>query len=256
MNHESIIAGLRDIEQQHDCRVLFAGESGSRAWGFPSPDSDYDVRFFYVHPLEWYLRLDDPKDTLEWFADGDLDYAGWDLRKALRLFATCNPSMNEQLGSPIVYESNGEFAKRIQELIPLYFKPIKAVYHYLGTAAKFTEPVFQGESVGIKSLFYILRPLLAGEWIVQFQTMPPTEFLRLLDETAIDSGLRREIDALLIQKETTDEKVKIVAPPLIADWIRSTCERLPQEADQLPRREKFDWEPLQQLMNDMVFAGK
>ncbi len=208
MNRESIITRLREIERKHDCRVLFAAESGSRAWGFPSPDSDYDIRFFYAHPLEWYLRLDEPKDTLEWF-NGDLDYSGWDLRKALRLFAACNPSMNEQLGSPIVYESNGDFSQRIRELIPAYFNPIKAVHHYLGIAANFTEPVFQGEPVGIKKLFYILRPLLAGQWIVQFQSMPPTEFLRLLDETEFDTTLRSLIDDLLVQKETAAEQAKI-----------------------------------------------
>ena len=251
MNRDAIITGLREIEQKHDCRVLFAAESGSRAWGFPSPDSDYDIRFFYVHPIEWYLRLDDPKDTLEWFA-GDLDYSGWELRKALRLFAACNLAMNEQLASPIVYESNGEFAEWIRELIPLYFNPIKAVHHYLGIAAKFTEPVFLGEPVGIKKLFYILRPLLAGEWIVQFRTMPPTEFLRLLNETAIAAGLRKQIDDLLVQKATAAEREKINVPLPLADWIRSTCERLPKETEQFARYERPGWEPVQQLMNDVV----
>ena len=250
--HTTIITGLREIERQHDCRVLFAAESGSRAWGFPSPDSDYDIRFFYVHPLQWYLRLDNPKDTLEWFAEGDLDYSGWDLRKALRLFASCNLSMNEQFGSPIVYESNGDFAQRIRNLIPLYFNPTKTVHHYLGTAANFTEPVFFGEPVGIKKLFYILRPLFAGEWVVQFQTMPPTEFLRLLDAVVIDAALRREIDALLIQKETAAEKEKIAAPPLIADWICSTVERLPKEVGQFACHEKPGWEPLHTLFNEIA----
>ncbi len=253
MDQEPIIAGLREIEQQHDCRVLFAAESGSRAWGFPSPDSDYDVRFFYVHPLQWYLRLDEPKDTLEWF-NGDLDYSGWDLRKAFRLFAACNPSMNEQLGSPIVYESNGDFSQRIRELIPLYFNPIKAVHHYLGIAANFTEPVYKNEPVGIKKLFYILRPLLAGQWIVQSQLMPPTEFSRLLDETKIDTALHSMIDDLLVQKEVAAEKNKIVVPSPLTDWIRSTCERLPKEAEKFPRREKPGWEPLHELFNNLVIS--
>jgi len=250
MNLEEINAELRTIERNHGCRILFAAESGSRAWGFPSPDSDYDIRFFYAHPLNWYLQLDNQKDTFQWFS-GDLDFSGWDLRKALRLFAACNPSMNEQLGSPIVYESNGVFSQRIRELIPLYFNPVKAVHHYLGIAANFTEPVFRGEQVGIKKLFYILRPLLAGEWVAQFQTMPPTEFLRLLDETSFDAELRKHIDDLLIQKETAAEQSTIVVPPLIADWIRATCERLPKECERFPRQEKRGLEPLQQLFNEI-----
>ena len=256
MNHETIIAGLRDIECQHNCRVLFAAESGSRAWGFPSPDSDYDVRFFYVHPPEWYLRLDDPKDTLEWFAPGDLDYSGWELRKALRLFAKCNQAMNEQLASPIVYESNGDFAGRIRELIPVYFNPIRVVHRYISTAKPFTVPLFQGEPVGIRSVFYILRPLLGSEWVIQFRTMPPTEFVRVLDGITMDTDLRQYIDALIVQKETVAEKDKIAVPPPIVDWIRSTCKRLPKEIEQFDRPENPGWEPLQRLMNDMVFAGK
>ena len=248
---EEILAGLREIEQKNDCRVLFAAESGSRAWGFPSPDSDYDIRFFYVHPMNWYLRLDETKDTLEWFS-GDLDYSGWDLRKALRLFAACNPSMNEQLGSPIVYESNNDFAERIRALIPLYFNPIKAVHHYLGIAAHFTGPVFQNEPVGIKKLFYILRPLFAGQWIVRFQTMPPTDFVRLLSEIPIDTELRSLIDELLVQKEKAAEQDKIVTPLPLADWIRLTVEQLPKESQKFPRREKPGWEPLQRLFDDIV----
>lgn len=248
---ETIIAGLREIELKRDCRVLYAAESGSRAWGFPSPDSDYDIRFFYVHSLEWYLRLDDVKDTLEWFS-GDLDYSGWDLRKALRLFAACNLSMNEQLASPIVYEENGDFTRPIRELIPAYFNPIKAVHHYLGIATGFTGPLFQGEPIGIKKLFYILRPLFAGEWIVKFRSMPPTVFSRLLSETEIGPELRKILDDILARKETAAEQDKIAVPAPLAEWIRSTCERLPKEAESFPRREKTGWEPLQRLFEDTV----
>ncbi len=209
------------------------------------------ARFFYVHPLEWYLRLDEPKDTLEWF-NGDLDYSGWDLRKALRLFAACNPSMNEQLDSPIVYESKGDFSGQIREPIPVYFNPIKAMHHDLGIAANFTEPVFLNEQVGIKKLFYILRPLLAGQWIAQFQSMPPTEFSRLFDETNIDTALRSLIDHLLVQKESAAEQAKIAVAPPLADWIRTTCERLPKETERFPRREKPGWEPLHRLFHEIV----
>ncbi|MCL2624210.1 MAG: nucleotidyltransferase domain-containing protein, partial [Planctomycetaceae bacterium] len=108
----SISDALRDIERKHDCRVLHACESGSRAWGFPSPDSDYDIRFIYVHRRNWYLRLNESRDTHEWFAPGDLDFSGWELRKALRLFRTCNLSLNEHLQSPIIYEKDDDFAAR------------------------------------------------------------------------------------------------------------------------------------------------
>lgn len=64
---------LKDVEQRYGVRVLYACESGSRGWGFASPDSDYDVRFLYVHPLEWYLRVDPPRDVIELPIDDELD---------------------------------------------------------------------------------------------------------------------------------------------------------------------------------------
>jgi uncharacterized protein len=75
------------LETEHGCRVLFACESGSRAWGFASPDSDYDVRFIHTHPLDWYLRVKPGNDTIERMAPGDMDFSGWDLRKALALWS-------------------------------------------------------------------------------------------------------------------------------------------------------------------------
>lgn len=76
---------LTRIERESGVRVLLAVESGSRAWGFASPDSDYDVRFLYAHPRDWYVSVFEGRDVIEQMLPGDLDVSGWDLRKALRL---------------------------------------------------------------------------------------------------------------------------------------------------------------------------
>ena len=132
---ERVIRELKRIEQEYGVRVLLAVESGSRAWGFASPDSDYDVRFIYAHPKDWYISVMEERDVIEEMLPGDLDVSGWDLRKALRLFAKCNLALNEWIGSPMTYFAIDEFRAQIAALIPRYFNPIAAIHHYRSTAA-------------------------------------------------------------------------------------------------------------------------
>jgi uncharacterized protein len=100
---DEIQACLSDIEKTHQVKIIYSCESGSRAWGFPSADSDYDVRFLYLHPVDWYLSIEDKRDVIEVPIKNKLDITGWDLRKALQLFRKSNPPLLEWLGSPIVY---------------------------------------------------------------------------------------------------------------------------------------------------------
>ena len=124
---------LNEIEEREEVRILHAVESGSRAWGFASPDSDYDVRFVYVRPKADYLRLDEPKDVIEWQLDEVLDINGWDLKKALRQFARGNATLFEWSGSPIVYRTTREW-EGIREVSRQYYSEKASVYHYYGTA--------------------------------------------------------------------------------------------------------------------------
>ena len=245
---ERIRSDLKAVEQKHDCRVLFAAESGSRAWGFASPDSDYDVRFIYVKPSTWYLQLEERRDTIEWFADDGLyDYSGWDLSKALRLFAACNPTLNEQLQSPIVYTADETFYRTVLELIPVYFQPKKAMFHYLGIASHSMETVATQRKMEIKKLFYVLRPLLACLWIAERKAMPPTEFFRLFESVELDFCIRNEIDLLLMQKHSAKEKELTEIVPELATWAKQTFEHCDGLAKTFPTAEKPGWEPLNHL---------
>ncbi len=94
---------LKKIEREHKVKILYAIESGSRVWGFASQDSDFDVRFIYVHHKDWYLSIESKRDVIEMPLEGDLDINGWDLTKALGLFRKSNPPLYEWLQSPIVY---------------------------------------------------------------------------------------------------------------------------------------------------------
>ncbi|WP_138494576.1 nucleotidyltransferase domain-containing protein [Paenibacillus pinistramenti] len=202
--HEKILFELERIEQEEEVQILFACESGSRAWGFPSKDSDYDVRFLYVRPVEWYLSLYDKRDVIERPINDLLDINGWDLRKALNLFRKSNPPLLEWLQSPIIYRENHAIAEEIRRLSPFTFSPKSCMYHYLHMAKGNYRDYLQGEQVKIKKYFYVLRPILACAWIESHNTMPPIEFGHLV-EAAAPSGLKPVIGDLLVRKKAGDE---------------------------------------------------
>jgi len=204
--HQIIKQQLEQLEQEEQIRVLYACESGSRAWGFPSQDSDYDVRFIYIRPAEWYLSIFDKRDVIERPINDRLDISGWDLRKALNLFRKSNPPLLEWLQSPIQYAEKYSIAERIRELSPLSFSPRSCMYHYLHMARGNYRDYLQGEQVKIKKYFYVLRPILACEWIERYGEMPPMAFDALVDRLIPEnSELRRVVEQLLIRKKAGDE---------------------------------------------------
>lgn len=162
---ETILEKLDEIEKQENIKILHCIESGSRAWGFASPDSDYDVRFIYVRPREFYLRLDKTRDVIEWQLDDTLDINGWDVQKALTLLHKSNPTLFEWNSSPIVYKTTEEW-QNISAIINRYFVAKSGLYHYLSTAKSNYREYLKGETVRLKKYFYVLRPLLACKWIL------------------------------------------------------------------------------------------
>ncbi|GGF95087.1 hypothetical protein GCM10010916_10590 [Paenibacillus abyssi] len=204
--NEQIIKELQRIEQQEQVRILYACESGSRAWGFPSQDSDYDVRFIYVRPVDWYLSIFDKRDVIERPISDMLDINGWDLRKALNLFRRSNPPLLEWLSSPIVYLEKYSVAERIRAISPFTFSPKSCMFHYLNMAKGNYREYLQGEQVKIKKYFYVLRPILACAWIEQKGTMPPMEFDELVAQLIPEgSSLKSSIRRLLERKKAGEE---------------------------------------------------
>jgi len=223
MSHEEVITTkLLSIQRSSVVTLLFAAESGSRAWGFPSPDSDYDARFIYVHPQEYYLSIDDQRDVIELPINDVLDINGWDLRKTLRLFAKSNAPLFEWLQSPIVYSANEAFHKALVELMPVYFNPRAMFHHYFSMAKTVTEGgEFVGDQIKLKKHFYALRTLLSCKWILERNEIPPMEFGKL--RVLLDRDLNAIVDDLLELKGKTDETFTIKSPPLIQSWIFSRC---------------------------------
>lgn len=212
-NPPDVAAGLATLAREQNVRILFAAESGSRAWGFASTDSDYDGRFLYAPEWRWYFSVFPPRDVIEAALPGDLDLAGWELRKALGLFAKGNVPIYEWLGSPIVYLEAPGFADELRALIPALFNPAAAIFHYLGVARATLEGHLQNPEVRIKKVFYLLRPLLAARWIAERRTMPPTPFAELVEAYAATAEEKSWIKALLAQKAKAGEAKTIALDP-------------------------------------------
>jgi len=216
---------LQTLEQENNINIFFGCESGSRAWEFPSQDSDFDVRFFYSHRTEWYLSIDNKRDVIECPIEGLLDINGWDIRKALRLLRKSNPVLLEWLHSPIVYQEKPTLVEPIRKLAPLYFSPAACHYHYLHLAKKTVRKHLQNELINLKKIFYVLRPILACRWIEAELGIVPMSFETLL-EPVKEVRLKTAIRALLERKKQGDESDFETASPVIMDFITDELARL------------------------------
>ena len=208
---------MRKIEEENDVKILLAVESGSRAWGFESKDSDWDVRFIYVHRPEWYFKVNEQPDVIERMYNDEVDMVGWELRKALSLLKKSNTSMLEWLNSPKIYMIDAEFAERIRQIESKYFNPTRAMYHYNHIYNKQNERYLQREDCNMKRFLYYLRGVLACRWIEQRKTLPPVVFGELVDAMVEDASIREAIRSLIeIKKSGTECSIAVVDQGLMA----------------------------------------
>ncbi|MDO9434160.1 nucleotidyltransferase domain-containing protein [Hydrogenophaga sp.] len=246
----TVLENLVALEQRHQVTVLFASESGSRGWGFASPDSDYDVRFVYVNRLPWYLTVDPGRDVIEQPISGELDINGWDLRKALQLLGASNPTLLEWLRSPIVYRHAGPWAERFRALAEDGFSPVRGYHHYVSMARKNLREHLYGEVVRYKKYLYVLRPLLAARWIREGRGVPPMRFAELAAATLTDVALIDEVNALLEVKMRAGEAATSPRWVGILDFIeRELAMALAHTFDGEP---KADRSQLDQYLHDAV----
>ena len=240
-----IVEELKEIEARENVRILHAVESGSRAWGFASPDSDYDVRFIYVRPREFYLKLERTRDVLEYPINDLLDINGWDLQKALRLLHRSNPSLFEWFKSPIIYQQTA-FSNEFTAMMEKYFLKKSGLYHYLNMANGNYREYLRGEQVKAKKYFYVLRPILACKWILRTNTPPPMLFSEL-----VDAELPRELmvpvrDLLRIKMEVPELKL-IPRVNVINSYIESELPRICEEIKELPEEKLHGYDELNEM---------
>lgn len=214
---EVILKELKNIEEQENVKIIMAIESGSRAWGFASPDSDYDVRFIYIRKPEDYLKLEGARDVIEWKLDEVLDINGWDLKKALQLLHKSNPAVFEWCASPIVYYQTEEF-EELKKILPAFFSEKKSLFHYWHMAETHYREYLKGEEVRLKKYFYALRPLLAAKWIMDKHTAPPMLFDELV-AAELEPELLPDVERLLEMKKNLPEMERGAKVHSLNDYI-------------------------------------
>lgn len=242
---ETILSKLDEIENRENVKILLAVESGSRAWGFASPDSDYDVRFIYVRPKEDYLRLEKTRDVIELPIEGELDINGWDLDKTLRLLRASNPTLFEWFSSPIVYRETA-FAQEFRSIMQRYFSSKRGLSHYLSMASSNYREYLKGNMVKAKKYFYVLRPVLACRWILDKGSPPPMLFSELM-EAELNPVLLPDVNRLLDLKMNAPEIKTIPKIESINRYLDSSLEEVRSRIVQLPEDANHGWEELDQL---------
>ena len=250
---EKIKIELKRLEQQNDFKILLAVESGSRAWGFASTDSDWDVRYLYINKLDWYLKIDGEKDSQEEMLPDDLDFAGWELKKALKLFRKSNPPMLEWLRSSIVYLEQFSTAAKLREMSENYFNPKSCMYHYLSMARNNFREFLQKQTVKSKKYFYVLRPVLACDWIKEKNSFPPMEFQGLVDSQVKDERMKFEITALLERKMAGEELKEEPKIEILNEFLESKIEFYKNFVEQIEPNDKPQTEMLDALFKETIY---
>jgi predicted nucleotidyltransferase len=250
--HEEILRRLKSAEEEHEIKILYACESGSRAWGFESPDSDYDVRFIYAHKNDWYLSFDieSKRDVVEYPIVDEIDCGGWDVKKAMHLFTRTNGALLEWLNSPIKYIEVGKFAETMRSISPKAINKIALCYHYSHMARGNAREYLFGDEVKLKKYFYVLRPLLAIRFIENHDTPPPVEFEKLLCSVC-PKPLVPIIENLIELKSKTPEIGYGPQIPEINAFIEGELERHGNEFKGQGRPDIFESKAIRSELNEL-----
>lgn len=252
--HQMIIPNkLREIENKYDVDIIYAVESGSRAWGFPSPDSDYDVRFIYIRNRKDYIQLYPLKDTINYQLDNIYDIIGWDIKKVLQLFAKGNPTLFEWANSKSAYRTCADW-EFIYDVASKYFSEKAACYHYYGMAKSTYCEYLTQEQVTYKKYLYAIRPLLCLKYIEERHCPPPVfidDLMRDLIHT-LSIELLASIRALLEEKRTDKESDLHDHIPLIHHFIETELEVQKRIIKNLPNQPSIDIKPLNELFLKIV----
>jgi predicted nucleotidyltransferase len=253
MEIEKIIKSkLSEIEEKLNVKILYAVESGSRAWGFASDDSDYDVRFIYARPLEDYLKLEKIRDVIDYELNDIYDINGWDLKKFLTLLHDSNPVIFEWAQSPIVYKSTDDWNK-ISSIVNEFAQLKKLLYHYLSMAVSNYKTHFISEYVSYKKYFYVLRPILCCQWILKKNSIPPILFDDLVKEL-FPENLKLFLDKLLEIKKSSSEKKEGKRFPELDDFIERSFVEIENEVATLQSGEKHSFEKLNKVFLEILMG--
>ncbi|MGD9909902.1 MAG: nucleotidyltransferase domain-containing protein [Candidatus Izemoplasmatales bacterium] len=246
---ETILNKIKEIESKEKIKILFAVESGSRAWGFDSPDSDYDVRFIYIRRMKDYLRIDSPSDVLEYAIMENLDISGWDIKKTLILLKKSNPALFEWFSSPIVYYQT-EYFDKLKLLSREFYDQKTMAFHYFNVfLTHYKKHIESKDIVRIKWYLYVLREIFSCKYVLDYNENPPMKFEQLLSIYPNDLAMV-PIDHLLNQKRNSTTLKNVPLEQGIEDYILKSLDELPKRlATLIDKENQFD------MLNDFLFKG-
>ena len=248
---ELVLLKVKEIEEREHIKVLHVVESGSRAWGFASPDSDYDVRFIYVRDEDFYLSLKKTEDYIDWELNDVLDINGWDLKKALQHFHRSNATMFEWSNSPVVYYTTEEWQQLYDRVARQYFSCKSALYHYYGTASKNYHTYLREDMVKYKKYFYVLRPILACKWIEERKWPPPILFSEL-HEAVLEEEMKAAVEDLVAKKMNMTESEKAPKIEILNRYIEEKLEYYKVFSEAMEDDRTLEWEPLEEGFRRIV----
>jgi predicted nucleotidyltransferase len=244
---------LDAIERRENCRILFAVESGSRAWGFPSPDSDYDVRFVYKRPVDWYLSIYAGHDVIETPIEDEMDVSGWDIRKALHLVLKSNAVISEWMESPIVYRRDPAALHQLRRFADHALNPRALTHHYLHLARRQVAAKLARGQVVLKRYFYALRPALALRFLrLRDGQRPPMQLQALIAGTDLPAAVARTIDTLVATKSRTRETGSGARIPALDRLIAAEIAHAAELAAHAPKRTPADLDAADRLFRRLI----
>ena len=248
-----ILRRLADIESKYDVKILLAVESGSRAWGFASKDSDYDVRFVYVHRKEWYLTLVEGRDVIEELdSDGVMDFAGWDIRKALLLMGKGNCAFAEWLKSPTAYYKDEDFFNSISSLKEEYFRKVSAVNHYYHMAMNHDKRYLEKRGCELKRFMYHLRGLLAAKYAALYGTYPPVVFNELVEIMVSEESIKADITELVRLKQESREHNTMIVNDSLVNFATGIADEIESMLGTFPEEKQMDYQKLDQFFLNIL----
>jgi uncharacterized protein len=210
---DKILDTLSQIEKTHSVKILYACELGSRAWGYHNKNSDYDIRFIYIHHPHWYITLDPQRDFIELPISERLDVTGWDLQKCLKSYRKSNPTTLELIKSKVSYFQAYSTIEKLRFHAQEVFSAKACLYHYLHMAEKNYRKKNSASANKVKNYLNVLRPILVAGWIEKFNCFPEMELSKLVDEIAPSNEIKNAIDEVIAKKVneyTRDLNVKIL----------------------------------------------
>ncbi|UII25201.1 nucleotidyltransferase domain-containing protein [Fulvivirga maritima] len=243
---------LEQIEESDALKILFACETGSRAWGFPSPDSDYDVRCIYVKSMDWHLSLTNKKDSFEKFINQELDITGWEVGKVLKLMWKSNVSVLERLQSPVIYKLQDiDLLSELWRLAQSCFSPVSTMYHYHNMASRYIDACFQSdEEVKLKSYFYAIRATICANWVREMNAIPPIEMNKMFE--ILSPELKHKIEELIDLKSGKSEGYFHPKDALIDEFLLLSTRKNEEVAPTLPGAVNRNMEELEDFYRKIV----